>query len=150
VAGWDGLLPAWWSDLHPVHRTPSKAIAAVAAAIMLLGILSLWGADNQEAFQALTGASVASICVMYMLLFGVVLFGFRSAPEPPGLGIRFGALAAFLVAFFSFVLQIVPLGEVANPALFAAKVTAVIFFTNGLGAYLYWTGARRLRAAIRS
>ena len=58
--------------------------------------------------------------------------------------------AAFLVAFFSFVLQIVPLGEVANPALFAAKVTAVIFFTNGLGAYLYWTGARRLRAAIRS
>jgi len=25
VIGWDGLLPLWWSDLHPRFRTPSKA-----------------------------------------------------------------------------------------------------------------------------
>jgi glutamate:GABA antiporter len=32
VAGWDGLLPGWWSELHPRFRTPSKAIGEVAGA----------------------------------------------------------------------------------------------------------------------
>src|ERR1700722_7830145 len=29
VAGWDRLLPRWWSALHPSFRTPSKKIGAV-------------------------------------------------------------------------------------------------------------------------
>ncbi len=145
VAGWDGLLPAWWSELHPTWRTPSKAIGAVCAAMMLMAVLSLWGASNQEAVQTLIGAATAALCIMYMLLFSVILFGFRNTPERPGLVIRLGALAAFLVALVSFVLQIVPLGEVNDPAFFAAKVGTVVVFTNGLGAYLYWNGARKLR-----
>ena len=63
---------------------------------------------------------------MYMLLFGVVLFGFRNGPERPGLAIRRGGLAAFLVALVSFVLQVVPLGEVSDSAGFATKVGVVI------------------------
>ena len=27
VIGWDGLLPEWWSHLHPKFRTPVKALA---------------------------------------------------------------------------------------------------------------------------
>lgn len=149
VAGWDGLLPAWWSELHPTWRTPSKAIAAVCAAIMLMAVLSLWGAGNEEAYQTLIAAATAAICVMYMLLFSVILFGFRESPDPPGLGIRVGALAAFIVALVSFVLQIVPLGEVTDRATFALKVAAVILFTNSLGACLYWNGARKRTARLR-
>jgi glutamate:GABA antiporter len=145
VAGWDGLLPGWWSELHPTWRTPLKAIGSVCAAIMLMAVLSLWGAANQEAVQALTAVAMAALCVMYMLLFGVILFGFRSTPQPPGPAIRLGALAAFVVALVSFVLQIVALGEVNDTAVFAAKVVAGILLTNGLGAYLYWNGARKLR-----
>jgi len=112
---------------------------------MLMAVLSLWGAANQEAVQALTGVAMAALCVMYMLLFGAILFGFRNTPQPPGLAIRLGALAAFVVALVSFVLQIVALGEVNDSAVFAAKVGAGILLTNGLGAYLYWNGARKLR-----
>jgi amino acid transporter len=148
VAGWDGLLPAWWSDLHPTWRTPPKAIAAVSAVIMLLGILSLVGAGNSEAYETLMGAATAALCVMYALLFGVILFGFRAAPERPSLGLRLGALAAFSVAVVSFVLQIVPVGEVGDRATFATKVGATILLTNSLGAYLYWSGARRRRRAL--
>src|SRR5258708_36419918 len=50
---------------------------------------------------------MAALCVMYMLLFGVILLGFRNTPQPPGLAIRLGALAAFFVALVSFVLPIV-------------------------------------------
>src|SRR5271167_1390403 len=88
VAGWDGLLPAWWSELHPVYRTPFKAIGAVTVSVMLMGILSLWGAGNQEAVQVTAAVGVASLCLMYLLLFGVVLFGFRSRLDRPGLGLR--------------------------------------------------------------
>ncbi len=145
VAGWDGLLPGWWSELHPVYRTPSKAIGAVTVSIMIIAVLSLWGAGNQEAVQAAASVGVASLCIMYMLLFGVVGFGFRSRSDRPGLGLRLGALAAFSVALVSFVFQIVPLGEVASPALFAVKVIVAICATSGVGAYLYWRGAQRAR-----
>ena len=143
VAGWDGLLPSWWSELHPTFRTPSKAIAAVTVSMMLLGALSLLGAGNQEAVQVGVGAGGAALCVMYMLLFAVILFGFRSSTLSPGIGIRLAALAAFLVALASLIFQIVPVGEVASPALFGIKVASTIGATNGLGAYLYWRGTRQ-------
>ncbi len=146
VAGWDGLLPGWWSELHPVYRTPSKAIGAVMASVLLVSTFSLWGAGNQEAVQVTLAAGVASLCVMYMLIFGVVLFAFRAATVRAGVGLRLAALAGFLVALVSFVFQIVPLGDVASPAIFAAKVIIAIGATTGTGAFLYWRGSARARA----
>jgi amino acid transporter len=133
VAGWDGLLPGWWSELHPRFRTPSKAIGVVTAAMFLLGALSLWGAGNQEAAQVSVGVGGGSLCLMYMLLFASTR---RLAP-----GIRLAATAASLVTFISLVFQIVPVGEVADPKIFAIKVGGTIYATNGLGAYLYWRGS---------
>lgn len=144
VAGWDGLLPGWWSGLHPTLKTPSKAIAAVTISMLLLGTLSLVGAGNQEAVQVSVGAGYGSYCIMYMLLFAVILLGFRSGAIRSGLGLRLAALAAFLVSLCGLIFEIVPLGEVASPALFAMKVGGVILATNALGAYLYRRGTRRV------
>ena len=96
VAGWDGLLPAWWSTLHPRYRTPSKAIAAVSIGGFALSVLSLLGAGNQEAVQVSTGTGIGAMCIQYTLLFGTVLFGFRAARA--SWGIRLAALSAFLVS----------------------------------------------------
>jgi glutamate:GABA antiporter len=150
VAGWDGLLPEWWSELHPVYRTPSKAIAAVMTAVLLMGVLSLWGAGNQEAVQVTSAVGVASLCLMYLLLFGVVLSGFRSRPDRPGAGIRLGALTGLVVALVSLIFQIVPIGDVASPAIFAVKVSLLICLTSGLGAFLYWRGSARVRSLVGS
>ena len=147
VAGWDGLLPKWWSELHPKFRTPSKAVAAVAGSMLVLGGLSLVGADNQEAVQVGASVGIGSICIMYMLLFAVVLFGFRERAWRPGAAIRLGAFAAFSVAFVSLVFQIIPLGAVASRGLFALKVAAAIAALNLLGAFLYWRGSRRAESA---
>jgi amino acid transporter len=150
VAGWDGLLPAWWSELHPKFRTPSKAIGAVTLTLMLLGVLSLAGGGNQEAVQVTIAVGIGSYCLMYTLLFGAVLFGFRSSPWRPGAAIRLAALAAFSVALVSLIFEILPVGEVANPALFGIKVGGTICAANGLGAVLYWRGARRLQSSAVS
>ncbi len=143
VAGWDGLLPGWWSELHPTLKTPSKAIAAVAASMLLLGALSLWGAGNEEAIQVGVGAGFGSVCIVYMLLFAVILFGFRSGAIRSGPGLRIAALAAFLVSLCALIFEVSPLGEVANSARFALKVIGAICATNLIGAYLYWRGSRR-------
>ena len=145
AAGWDGLLPSWWSRLNPRFGTPSRAIAAVSAALLLMGVLSLLGAHNQEAVQVLGAVGFGSYCIMYMLLFGAVIFGFRSTSWRPGIAIRLGAAAAFTVALVAFAFQLIPVGQVANPFLFAVKVVVAIIATSALGAYLYWRGT--LRAA---
>jgi amino acid transporter len=151
VAGWDGLLPGWWSTLHPRLRTPYKAIGAVTATLMFLGCLSLWGAGNQEAVQVALAAGTGLVCIMYMLLFATPLFGFRSRLQrPAGLGIRLGALAALLVSFVSLIFEIVPLGDVASPAVFALKVAGTILAASALGAYLYWRGSRPVRNLVAS
>jgi glutamate:GABA antiporter len=151
VAGWDGLLPGWWSELHARFRTPVKALAAVTAGMLALGIMSLWGANNEEAAQVSAGAAIGSLCVMYMLLFASVLFGFRSGASRIGWGVRLGALAAFLVSFLALIFEAVPLGDVASPKLFAMKVGGVICATNAAGTFLYWRGIKRLaRLAARA
>ena len=144
VAGWDGYLPGWWSALHPRWRTPTKAIAAVTLTIFALGCLSLWGASNQDAVQAGIGAAFGSYCVTYLLLFGAVLFGFRSNGPRFGLPLKLAALAAFLVSFGALIFEIVPLDQVPNPVFFALKVAGTIGAMNLLGAFLYWRGTRRV------
>ncbi len=148
VAGWDGLLPAWWSTLHPRYRTPTRAIAAASLALFMFGALSLLGAGNQEAVQALLAAGIGSYCIQYMLLFGAVLFGFRSVAQPAGFklswGIRLAALSAFLVSLISLIFELMPSGDVADSKVFAIKVAGAIIVTNGIGALLYWRGSRRL------
>jgi len=144
VAGWDGLLPGWWSALSPRYRTPTKAIAAVCVGVLVLGALSLWGAGNQEAVQVAIGAAFGSYCLTYMLLFSVILIAYRAKDRRPSVALGLAALAAFAVSLCGLIFEIVPLGEVASPVMFAVKVAGAICATNALGAYLYWRGTRRL------
>jgi amino acid transporter len=146
VAGWDGLLPSWWSELDPRFRTPRKAIAGVVLTMMAVSIFSLSGSGNQEAYDLATSAGLVSTSIMYMLLFAAALVGFRSHPEPPGIGLRLGALVAFVVVFLSAILEIVPLSDVASRGVYAAKVIVLTCSANGLGAYLYWRGSTRMKA----
>jgi amino acid transporter len=148
VAGWDGLLPGWWSTLHPRFGTPTKAIAAVTFAILLLSALSLIDNGNQEAVEATLAAGLGACCLEYMLMFGAVAFGFRSQARDDAIrihwGIRLAAFSAFLVSFVALIFELLAPGEVANPKVFAFKVGGTIFATTLLGAILYWRGARRL------
>jgi hypothetical protein len=143
VAGWDGLLPSWWSELHPRFKTPSKAIAAVAFALFLLGFVSLWGAGNDEAAQVAAAVSVGGFSMVYLLLFGSVLFGFRRQQVRWGKGLKLGALGGFCVSFCALVFTLVPLGEVSSRFGFGLKVAAVLGSIYAVGAVLWWSAGKR-------
>jgi amino acid transporter len=141
VIGWDGLLPDWFSELHPRFRTPVKALAVVTGACIAIAILSSWGTKGQEAVQIGIGAGIASLCIMYALMFSVILFG-RSPALRSGLGLRLAALSGFVVSVVSLPFQIVPLNNVTDRGPFAIKVGVVVCAVNACGTWLYWRGTR--------
>src|SRR5215471_6981920 len=139
VIGWDGLLPGWWSDLHPRFRTPVKALAMVTTACIGVALVSsLGGAGGQAIFQIGTGSGIACLCIYYAVLFSVVLFGRVSGP------MRVSALCGFLVCAAALPFQIVPLTGVSDRGAFGLKVGGLICAINLTGAWLYCRGAKRL------
>src|SRR5207248_357378 len=56
VAGWDGLLPAWFTRLHPRYRTPTNSVLFVGAVAVALALAGQVGVGVQEAFQLLENA----------------------------------------------------------------------------------------------
>ncbi|MBV8833583.1 MAG: hypothetical protein JO108_30670 [Acidobacteriaceae bacterium] len=123
------------AELHPTFRTPAKAIAVVAASLGIAGGLSLLGEENQEAIQVLLGVAYGCYCVMYLLLFRAVLFGFRDGLAGADRRLRVEALSAFFVTIVCLVFQVVPVADVANLRVFALKVLAGICLATGLGAF---------------
>ena len=75
VAGWDGLLPEWFSALHPRFRTPVRSLLIVVAACLVFGALSLVQVGEQEANQLLLSAGMACAGIYYLSIFAVVLAG---------------------------------------------------------------------------
>ena len=54
VAGWDGLLPPWFTRMHATYRTPVNSILLRRRrAWLAFGVAGLIGVGKQEAFQLL-------------------------------------------------------------------------------------------------
>jgi len=145
VAGWDHLLPKWFTRLHPRHRTPSNSILFIGVVTFGLGILSLVGAGEQEAFQLLQSAAMTFYAFAYLVMFALPLIGFRNWKARPPLWLRGAAVSGFLMTLLSVVLSIFPIIDVPNPAAFMAKVGAVIVGCIVLGAVLFFSCHRRAR-----
>src|SRR5206468_12160518 len=75
VAGWDGLLPDWFTRLHARYRTPVHSILFVGAVTLALGWAGLVGVGKQEAFQLLWNASGLFYALTYLALFALPLAG---------------------------------------------------------------------------
>jgi amino acid transporter len=132
VAGWDGLLPAWFSDLHPRYRTPVRSLILVVIACLVLGAASLVNVGEQEATQLLVGAGMACSGFYYLAMFAVVL---RISGAP--FWLKLGACTAAAVTVLAVVLQVVPILDVKQPGLFGAKVAGGVLLINAVGVWVY-------------
>ena len=137
VAGWDHLLPQWFSKLHPKYKTPVNSILFVAAMILVAGLASLAGAGQQEAFQILDNSSGIFYSLTYLVMFALPLIGLRRAGSPPPWWLRAAAVSGFVVTLLYSVLSVFPIIQVASPLAFSAKVGGVIIGANLMGACLY-------------
>jgi glutamate:GABA antiporter len=137
VAGWDGLLPEWFTRFHARYGTPVNSILFVGAATLLLGLLGLVGVGHQEAFQLLWNAAGIFYALTYLVLFAIPLAGPRAAPS---LWLRLAAASGFLMTLLYIVLSVLPIIQVENRGVFALKIGAVVLVTNVIGAAIFLKG----------
>lgn len=148
VAGWDGLLPSWFTRLHPKARTPVNSIVFVGIVMLLLTLGGLSGAGTQEAFQLLENAGGIFYAMAYVALFAIPLFGARRLGwKPPG-WLLAASVSGLAVTILYSVLSIFPIIDVPSWQRFAMKVGGVVVGANVLGAAIYAAAARRRVPAL--
>ena len=147
VAGWDGILPAWFTRLSPRFGTPVRSILVIIVLGLISGLLASSGAGKQEAFQLLTTSANILYAVYYgMMLLIPIVVGSRFGTGA-GAWLKIAAGAAFLVTLLATAMNLFPIVDVASPILFGIKVFGVAVLVNALGAALYYTGKSRTRLA---
>jgi glutamate:GABA antiporter len=142
VAGWDGLLPAWFTRLHPRHQTPTNSIVFVGLVTLAFSIAGLIGVGKQEAFQLLWNASGIFYALTYLVMFAIPIAGV-AAPA----WLKLASASGFVMTLAFVVLSILPIVQVESRMSFALKISAVVVVTNVIGAAIFL--ARRRRALPR-
>lgn len=148
VAGWDDLLPGWFTKLHAKYRTPVNSILFVGAVTLFMGIVGLIGVGKQEAFQLLWNASGVFYAMTYLVMFAIPVIGLRSSGVTVPIWVRLVSMSGLLMTLFYVGLSIVPIVQVENHLTFALKIGGLIVVTNLIGLAIYLAARRkRLREA---
>ena len=145
VAGWDRLLPPWFSKLHPRYRTPVNSIVLVGACALGIALLSLIGVGQAEAFQLLFNAGGMFYALTYVVMFAIPLFGLRGVTPRPPLWLKVVSASGLLMTLLYVVLSVFPIITVASVASFALKITLVILAANLLGIAILVSARRKTR-----
>ncbi|HMJ05647.1 MAG TPA: APC family permease [Chthoniobacterales bacterium] len=148
VAGWDHLMPAWFTKLHPRFKTPANSIFFVGIVTLALGALSLIGVGQQESFQLLFNAGGIFYALTYLVMFALPLFGLSKLRPAPPWWLRLAAASGFLMTLLYVVLSVFPIIAVQSNFAFTLKITAVISGANLLGAGIF-LAAKAKRARTR-
>jgi amino acid transporter len=145
VAGWDGLLPGWFSRLHPRYKTPVNSIIFVGSITLLFSITSQIGAGIQEAFQLVDNAINVFYGIVYLMLFAIPLFGAGAIRSGAPIWLRIAAVLGATVSVLGIFFTVYPIIDVPNPLMFGAKIAAVTIAANVIGVAIYMAGNRRSR-----
>ena len=147
VAGWDHLLPAWFSRLHPRYKTPINSIIFVGTLTLVIAIASQVGAGIQEAFQLVDNAANVFYGIVYFMMFAIPLVG-AIGIRTKSIGLRIAAISGAAVSVLAIFFTVYPIIDVPSPLIFGAKVAAVTIIANAIGVAIYFLGNRRRVSAI--
>jgi amino acid transporter len=147
VAGWDRLVPQWFTRLHPRYRTPQNSIFFVGALTLALTLLGQVGVGLQEAFQLLDNAAGIFYALTYLALFAIPLVGARRLGVTPPWWLKLMAASGLAVSLLYFVLSVFPIVDVVSWWSFALKILGVLVAANLVGVAIYALAERRARAA---
>jgi amino acid transporter len=145
VAGWDSLLPHWFTRLHPTYKTPVNSILFVGAVTLVMGLLSLLGVGAQEAFQLLDNAGGVFYAITYLVLFAVPLFGMKAFGVRTPMWLKIACASGFIVTVIYIGFTVVPIIEVGSRITFAAKIISTVLLANIVGIVLYKLGSSGVR-----
>jgi amino acid transporter len=143
VAGWDRLLPAWFTRLHPKYKTPVNSILFVGTITMVLAVLSLTGVHAQEAFQLIDNAGGVFYALTYLVLFAIPMFGMKAIGVKAPWWLKIACGSGFIVTLIYIRFAVVPITEVGSPLTFALKIIITVLLANAVGITIYVLGKRR-------
>ncbi len=143
VAGWDSLLPVWFSRLHPRYKTPINSIVFVGAITLVFAVGSQIGAGAQEAFQLVDNAANVFYGIAYVVMFSIPLLGAQAIRSAAGFPLRVAAVCGLTVSLLAILFTVYPIIDVPSPLIFAIKIVAVTVACNAVGAAIFLSARRR-------
>jgi amino acid transporter len=148
VAGWDHLLPAWFTRLHKRHRTPVNSILFVSVITLAFALASLIGAGAQEAFQVVDNAASVFYGIAYVIFFAIPLVGAKTIRQQAPCWVRVTAACGLIVSLLAIVFTIFPIIGVQSVLIFGAKIIIVSIVANAVGVAIFVLGGKERAAAI--
>ena len=137
VAGWDRLLPEWFTRLHGRYKTPVNSIVFVGVVTLLFALASLIGVGEQEAFQLVDNAAVVFYGIAYLVLFAIPIAGKGEIKQRAPLWLRIAAISGFVITSLALLFTVFPIIDVQSPLLFAAKIIVVSVVANAIGVAIF-------------
>jgi len=151
AAGWNHLVPEWFTRLHPRRRTPTNSIACMGALVFALILLASAGVHAQEAYQLLTNACLTHYEVAYLAMFAAPLFGAAALRRALPRWLRWTSAAGFAATLFSLLISVFPFVRVVDARIYAVKIAGTLLVSNliAVGFYLVRTrAAQKEKAAL--
>ncbi|HEX4320344.1 MAG TPA: APC family permease [Acidobacteriaceae bacterium] len=145
VAGWDSVLPGWFTRLSPRFGTPVLSLLVIVAIAAVAAVMASAGAGREEAYQVLSTTGQLSFGIYYCAMFAVPLFTGARFGDRPGFWLKACAVSGLAITIAQTVLSMVPIVDVNNTWGYAAKVGGTGLAINLVGAAVYWRGKRAAR-----
>lgn len=142
TAGWDHLLPRWFTRLHPRRQTPVNAILFTTLLIAAAIALASSGVRAQEAFQVLTVAGTAHYALAYMAMFAIPLAGAVTLRRKLPRWLRWTSAIGFLATLFSLIVAVFPFVQVVDATAYAVKVVGATALSNLFAVAFYLLRSR--------
>ena len=105
VAGWDRMIPAWFTRLDPRWKTPTRSIAVIVGLSIFFGLLATYGTGAQEAFQVITCVGNLAYGVYYLMMFAIPLVVGKRFEARAGTWLKAGALCGIVVTLMAMGVQ---------------------------------------------
>jgi amino acid transporter len=147
AAGWNHLVPAWFTRLHPRRRTPTNSIIFTAGLICALTLLASSGVHAQEAYQLLSNASLTHYEVAYLAMFAVPLAGSSALRCSLPNWLRWTSSVGFCSTLFSLCISAYPFVNVIDARAYAVKILGTILLSNLVAVAFYHL---RKRATVQA
>jgi amino acid transporter len=137
TAGWDHLIPAWFSRLHPRYRTPTNSILVAAVLIFCIDLLGSAGVHAEEAFNVLNNASTELYAVAYLSMFAIPVLGYKLFRGRIPVWAAVVSAVGFVTSVAIIALNAYPFDASTAPVPFAAKILGATLLINILGLLFY-------------
>ena len=150
TAGWDHLLPAWFTRLDARRGTPVNSILFVTVLAIVLIFFSMLGVREQEAMQLLNSASNVHYGIAYVALFAIPLFGSARLRRSLPTWLRVPALAGLISSAIAVLIAVYPIVDVLSNLEYAGKIVGVVLVSNLCGVVIYLMRGSRNALVLRS